>query len=84
MVHPRVRSTAGYTVKAVPCSRFIRGKESAGMKAAKTRVEGGDWKSMNAADVCQGDLPTPGWVRLAQRNLKRLKVGDKLPDVQVR
>lgn len=84
VVHPRVRSTSCSTVKTVPCTRFIRGRASAVMKAAKARAEGGDWKSVNAGDVCRGDLPTPGWVRLAQRNLKRLKVGDKLPDVQVR
>ena len=36
------------------------------------------------ADVCRGDVPTPGWVRLAQRNLSKIRVGDPLPDACVR
>lgn len=36
------------------------------------------------ADVCRGDVPTPGWVRLAQRNLAKVRVGDQLPDACVR
>eukprot|EP00903_Cladosiphon_okamuranus_P018198 g16741.t1 len=38
----------------------------------------------STADVCRGDVPTPGWIRLAQRNLKRVRVGDPLPDACVR
>ena len=40
--------------------------------------------TMSMADVCHGDFPTPGWVRLAQRNLARVSVGDQLPDSTVR
>lgn len=40
--------------------------------------------AMSIADVCRGDTPTPGWVRMAQRNLKKISVGDQLPDVKVR
>lgn len=40
--------------------------------------------AMDTADVCRGDAPTPGWVRLAQRNLARVRVGDVLPDACVR
>ncbi|CAM9522058.1 unnamed protein product [Scytosiphon promiscuus] len=39
---------------------------------------------MDTADVCRGDQPTPGWVRRAQRNLARIRVGDELPDAIVR
>eukprot|EP00752_Nemacystus_decipiens_P006047 g5458.t1 len=38
----------------------------------------------DTADVCRGDVPTPGWIRLAQRNLARVRVGDPLPDARVR
>lgn len=34
--------------------------------------------------MCHGDFPTPGWVRMAQRNLARVSVGDQLPDSTVR
>ncbi|CAM9321377.1 unnamed protein product [Ectocarpus sp. 4 AP-2014] len=39
---------------------------------------------MDTADVCRGEQSTPGWVRLAQRNLARVRVGDRLPDSIVR
>lgn len=38
----------------------------------------------DTSDVCRCDLPTPGWVRMAQRNMARVKVNDRLPDVKVR
>lgn len=53
-------------------------------RAARARSNRQFTTAMDAADVCQGDVPTPGWVRLAQRNLARISVGDRLPDVNVR
>lgn len=38
----------------------------------------------STADVCRGDVPTPGWIRLAQRNLARVRVGDPVPDACIR
>lgn len=58
---------------------------AAGSQAKRfVRSRGGEGITMSMADVCHGDFPTPGWVRLAQRNLARVSVGDQLPDSTVR
>lgn len=53
-------------------------------RPARISARRGSQTTMSMADVCHGDFPTPGWVRMAQRNLARVSVGDQLPDSTVR
>lgn len=80
-------STTNLSPKALSSWAGTRGvspTSAAVGRPARISARRGRQTTMSMADVCHGDFPTPGWVRMAQRNLARVSVGDQLPDSTVR
>lgn len=76
------RSAAGG--RAATCSPLSVAAGSSQLR--RKRQDKGMWMAgARVPDLWNGDsIPTPGWVRMAQRNMARIKPGDQLPDVAVR